>query len=375
MNVVIGIDTGGTYTDAAVLNEETREVLASAKALTTKDNLETGIENALGQVPEEYLRDCKMVALSTTLATNACVEKKYGKAKLILFGTDKESALRITAQLGAIPPGDLLCIDTKTKFSGEIPCMPDWEEFAGMVREECGGCDVIAVSEVYTAQTGSVLERKARDIIQSVLGKTVVCGYELFEELGFIKRGLGAYLNGTRITVLGNAQDATGDTMNDGAIFVHGSSGDATGYAMRGGKIYVRGNAGYRAGIHMKAYREKQPVLIIGGEAGSFLGEYQAGGIIIVLGLGSGGRAPVGRFVGTGMHGGRMLLRCDTLPPDLPAQVAARRAGKDDLAAVEPYLAEYCGVFGLAQEDILRENFFLLEPNTQNPYRQLYCYS
>ena len=163
---------------------------------------------------------------------------------------------------------------------------------------------------------------------------------------------LGAYLNGTRITVLGNAQDATGDTMNDGAIFVHGSSGDATGYAMRGGKIYVRGNAGYRAGIHMKAYREKQPVLIIGGEAGSFLGEYQAGGIIIVLGL-----------------------RCDTLPPDLPAQVAARRAGKDDLAAVEPYLAEYCGVFGLAQEDILRENFFLLEPNTQNPYRQLYCYS
>ena len=168
---------------------------------------------------------------------------------------------------------------------------------------------------------------------------------------------LGAYLNGTRITVLGNAQDATGDTMNDGAIFVHGSSGDATGYAMRGGKIYVRGNAGYRAGIHMKAYREKQPVLIIGGEAGSFLGEYQAGGIIIVLGLGSGGRAPVGRFVGTGMHGGRMLLRCDTLPPDLPAQVAARRAGKDDLAAVEPYLAEYCGVFGLAQEDILREKF------------------
>ena len=104
---------------------------------------------------------------------------------------------------------------------------------------------------------------------------------------------LGAYLNGTRITVLGNAQDATGDTMNDGAIFVHGSSGDATGYAMRGGKIYVRGNAGYRAGIHMKAYRDKQPVLIIGGEAGSFLGEYQAGGIIIVLGLGSGGRAPV----------------------------------------------------------------------------------
>lgn len=147
---------------------------------------------------------------------------------------------------------------------------------------------------------------------------------------------LGAYLNGTRITVLGNAQDATGDTMNDGAIFVHGSSGDATGYAMRGGKIYVRGNAGYRAGIHMKAYREKQPVLIIGGEAGSFWANTSRRPLLSCWGWGSGGRAPVGRFVGTGMHGGRMLLRCDTLPPDLPAQVAARRAGKDDLAAVEP---------------------------------------
>lgn len=192
---------------------------------------------------------------------------------------------------------------------------------------------------------------------------------------GIPGNALGAYLGGGSITVNGNAQDAVGDTMSAGRIVIHGSTGDAAGYAMRGGEIFIRDNAGYRAGIHMKAYKQHKPVIVIGGRAGSFLGEYQAGGIIIVLGLGSGGRAPVGRFVGTGMHGGRMLLRCDTLPPDLPAQVAARRAGKDDLAAVEPYLAEYCGVFGLAQEDILRENFFLLEPNTQNPYRQLYCYS
>lgn len=54
---------------------------------------------------------------------------------------------------------------------------------------------------------------------------------------------------------------------------------------MRGGEIYVRGNAGYRAGIHMKAYRDKRPVMVIGGRTGSFLGEYQAGGYIIVLGL------------------------------------------------------------------------------------------
>ena len=107
---------------------------------------------------------------------------------------------------------------------------------------------------------------------------------------------LGAYLNGASITVRANAQDAVGDTMNEGKIVVCGSIGDAAGYAMRGGRIFVRGNAGYRAGIHMKAYGEKMPVMVIGGAAGSFLGEYQAGGDIVVLGLGVPDEKIVGHF-------------------------------------------------------------------------------
>jgi len=95
---------------------------------------------------------------------------------------------------------------------------------------------------------------------------------------------------------MGNAQDATGDTMNDGTIYIHGNSGDVCGYAMRGGKIFIRDNAGYRTGIHMKQYKEKKPVIVIGGTAGSFLGEYLAGGIIIVLGLNSEDTVPVGDF-------------------------------------------------------------------------------
>ncbi len=85
---------------------------------------------------------------------------------------------------------------------------------------------------------------------------------------GIPGNALGAYLNNANITVKANAQDAVGDTMNEGKILIHGNIGDAAGYAMRGGKIYVQGNAGYRAGIHMKAYREKFPVMIIGGCAG-----------------------------------------------------------------------------------------------------------
>ena len=140
---------------------------------------------------------------------------------------------------------------------------------------------------------------------------------------------LGAYLDGCDVYVDGNAQDAIGDTMNAGRIIVNGNAGDAVGYAMRGGKIFIRGDAGYRVGIHMKAYRERKPAIVVGGVVGSFLGEYQAGGVIVVLDLNRDPLGIVGNFCGTGMHGGEMYLRCSEIPAALPAQVRApRRSGR-----------------------------------------------
>lgn len=183
---------------------------------------------------------------------------------------------------------------------------------------------------------------------------------------------LGAYLNGCGITVNGNAQDAAGDTMNDGEIVVHGSAGDAAGYAMRGGAIYIRDNVGYRAGIHMKAYNDKNPVLVVGGRAGSFLGEYQAGGVIIVLGLHSGGEPPMGYFCGTGMHGGRIYLRCSRMPEGLPAQVSVRKADDGDMEQIRRYIDRYCLLFSEDAAGIMAQDFYVLSPNTENPYKQLY---
>lgn len=185
---------------------------------------------------------------------------------------------------------------------------------------------------------------------------------------------LGAYLDGANITVNGNAQDATGDTMNEGSISIFGSSGDATGYAMRGGEIYVRDNAGYRAGIHMKSYKEKLPVLVIGGSAGNFLGEYQAGGLIIVLGLGS-ETVPVGAFCGTGMHGGKMFIRSNEAPSDLPKQVVAKEASEEDLKEIQKYVLEYCNKFNADYKEVLQHKFYILVPDTKNPYKQLYTYN
>lgn len=189
---------------------------------------------------------------------------------------------------------------------------------------------------------------------------------------GIPGNALGAYLNGAKITVHGNAQDAVGDTMNNGEIVVHGNVGDAVGYAMRGGKIIARGDAGYRAGIHMKAYREKVPVIVVGGKAGSFLGEYQAGGVIVVLGLTGDDRRIVGNFPCTGMHGGKMILRSDCKDVVFPDQVTARAATPEDLEEIRTYVAEYCALFGKDEKMVMDSPFTVVTPDSKNPYKRLY---
>lgn len=209
-----------------------------------------------------------------------------------------------------------------------------------------------------------------RYIASALAGKDIVIN-------GTPGNALGCYLNGCTIHVYGNTQEATGDTMNSGKIYVHGSCGDAAGYAMRGGRILIEGDTGYRTGIHMKAYQDKLPVIVVGGAAGSFLGEYQAGGVIIVLGVNTDSKSIVGNFCGTGMHGGKIYLRCkeQDLPRGLPKQVAARPATEEDLSVIDEYIRDYCEAFKAKKKEILQHDFYVLEPDTKNPYRQLYTYS
>ena len=183
---------------------------------------------------------------------------------------------------------------------------------------------------------------------------------------------LGAYLAGAEICVLGNAQDAVGDTMNDGKITVFGNIGDTPGYAMRGGKILIKGDAGYRVGIHMKEYQEKKPVIVIGGKCGSFLGEYQAGGILVVLGLTQDDRPIVGNFPCTGMHGGKVFLRGNIDGISFPANVTVRPADETDLAEIAPYIEEFCQDFDYSVQEIIKESFSVVVPDTKNPYKQMY---
>lgn len=210
--------------------------------------------------------------------------------------------------------------------------------------------------------------------VKNVLGQRYIgCGVgdKTIVIDGVPGNALGAYANGCRIIVNGNAQDAIGDTMNNGEIIVHGNCGDTTGYAMRSGKIFVKGNAGYRVGIHMKEYHDLYPTIVIGGKVGDFLGEYQAGGIIIVLGLDQ-ETCPVGSFCATGMHGGKMFIRSKDAPKALPEQVVCEEASAADKEFIKKYIYEFCENFNTDPKELMNDHFFKLTPNSKNPYHQLY---
>ncbi|MDR0838086.1 MAG: glutamate synthase [Oscillospiraceae bacterium] len=233
-----------------------------------------------------------------------------------------------------------------------------------------------AIELGYQPLNDAVREAKGDIVINNAFGERFIAASATGDKNIVINgtpgNALGCYLDGAKVTVNGNAQDAVGDTMNDGEIVVHGRAGDALGYAMRGGVIYVKGDSGYRTGIHMKQYRDKRPVIVVGGRTGSFLGEYMAGGLLIVLGLYSSGLPPVGRYTGTGMHGGRIFLRCETPPDDLPAQVVCERATDEDVVSVSEYIKTFARLFGANLEELLGSTYFVLTPNASNPYRQLY---
>ena len=226
----------------------------------------------------------------------------------------------------------------------------------------------------YSALNAAVRASQENNIeIMNCVGQRYI-GAGLSERHIFIHgtpgNALGAYLNGAEVRIDGNVQEATGDTMNAGVIEVHGSAGDATGYAMRGGKIFIEGDVGYRCGVDMKGFRTQKPAIVIGGRAGSFLGEYQAGGTIIVLGDRLNGKPVVGNFCGTGMHGGEIWLRTDELTAALPEQVKSERVTLSDEAA--SLIREWCARFGREEKSYLSAVYYRLTPNADNPYRQMY---
>jgi len=201
----IGIDTGGTYTDAVIYDMDSNQALSSGKALTTKENLEIGIANALDALDEKYVVQAKMLALSTTLATNACVENKGSRAKLLMIGVDKafmENSEELYGSYGFHDLSQLVVIDGKPEKIFKEAKDPDWEAFSRLIPEEFSECASVGVVQMFPYANGGRFEKEAKHIMEKQLGVPITVAYDMFDEVDVLKRGAGTLLNARLIPLI-----------------------------------------------------------------------------------------------------------------------------------------------------------------------------
>lgn len=216
----LGIDTGGTYTDAVVIDTDNLQVLAKAKALTTKEDLARGIIAAMDGIPHEILVQADHVALSTTLATNACVEGKGGRAKLIIVGTTDEILRRVDAErVFGIPYEDVITTEFVGSFDGSEVSVPDWEALYESNPSFFENAESFGVASLYALNNGAIVEHSCADFLKERFGKLVVEATTVAVEPNVIGRGATALLNARLVPVIEDFLDAI-----DGALDERGLS-------------------------------------------------------------------------------------------------------------------------------------------------------
>ena len=210
MSLVLGLDTGGTFTDAALLDTASGTVLATAKALTTRADLSIGVGGAIAACLESWggpPKTITRISLSTTLATNAVVEGVGGRVGLVLIGFDDKVMDRagLGAALGADP---MLQISGGHKADGRPQGLLDEAGLAAGIEEMSGQIASWAVAGHF-ATRNPAHEAKVRDILINTTGLPVTCSHELSDALGGPKRALTTVLNARLISLLDRLVSAT----------------------------------------------------------------------------------------------------------------------------------------------------------------------
>jgi N-methylhydantoinase A/oxoprolinase/acetone carboxylase beta subunit len=207
----LGIDTGGTYTDAVLWSDTggNGTVVAKAKSLTTRHDLAVGISGAVGQVLEQTGADpaaIKLVSMSTTLATNALVEGQGGRVALVMIGFSQADLERdgLKAALGTDPvffcPGG-------HDVHGNAAAL-DLSELEAALPELGRSVSGFAVC-AYFATRNPAHELAARELIRDVTGLPVTCSHELSSKLGGPRRALTTLLNARLIAMIDRLVAAT----------------------------------------------------------------------------------------------------------------------------------------------------------------------
>ena len=208
MSILLGVDTGGTYTDAVLIKDETT-VVASAKSLTTRHDLAVGVGNAVEAVLEQsgvVPSDIVMTSLSTTLATNALVEGKGGKVCLVFIGFSTKDIAR--QGLDEALKGDpVIVLDGGHDHTGSEASPLDIGALKAAL-DELGAVSGFAVAGQF-ATRNAAHENMVREIIREKTGVPVSCSHELSAKLGGPKRAMTAVLNARLIGMIDHLIGAT----------------------------------------------------------------------------------------------------------------------------------------------------------------------
>ena len=205
---LIGVDTGGTYTDAAVIEAHGHRVVARAKAITTKGDLAIGVTEAItravAQLPQGlHARDIQLVSVSTTLATNAVVEGHGSSVGVVLIGFDAQMVER-TGIARAFPGLPVEVIAGGHDHNGDAPVPLDLAALDVALERMAPRVDAFAVASTFAVRNAAH-EHAARDAIVARTGKPVTLSTELSSNLDAPRRALTAALNArliARVTML-----------------------------------------------------------------------------------------------------------------------------------------------------------------------------
>lgn len=253
---ILGVDTGGTYTDAVIYDEDSSTLLAKAKAPTTHDDLAVGIGEAIARVLDASAVDSgaiSFVSLSTTLATNALVEGRGRPAALVMIGFE-EAVLDRGGLRDAIGRDSVVMVAGGHTPHGAEAEPLDEESLAAAVTEVAPSVDGFAVTSQFSVRNADH-EIAARDLIRERTGLPVTCSHELADALDGPKRSVTALLNARMIGLIDELVSTTTEVLDAAGI-------DAP-------IMVVRGNGSL---VSADFVRERPVETILSGPAASLLG-------------------------------------------------------------------------------------------------------
>ena len=213
---LVGVDTGGTYTDAAIIEAHGHKVVASAKAITTKGDLAIGVTEAITQAVAQLPRglraqDIRLVSVSTTLATNAVVEGHGSAVGVFLVGFDAAMVER-TGIAKAFPGIPMEVIAGGHDYHGDAPVPLDVAALEAALERIAAKVDAFVVASTFAVRNAAH-EHAARDLIVARTGKPVTLSTELSSSLDAPRRALTATLNARLIARVSTLIEAVNRSM------------------------------------------------------------------------------------------------------------------------------------------------------------------